>query len=115
MLAEGLRVLRLGPLWAPEVVSLEHSEQAWPGSQPPAQRRLKTTQPSAGRGEAVIATWLVPHGKKKKSPCGLPPRLFSFHAMLGLGEAGAAGSQTRAPGQGARVGRGSWFTGQGNP
>lgn len=63
----------------------------------------------------MIATWLVPHGKKKKSPCGLPPRLFSFHPRLGLGEAGAAGSQTRAPGQGARVGRGSWFTGQGNP
>ena len=47
----------------------------------------------------MIATWLIPHGKKKKSPCGLPPRLFSFHPRLGLGEAGAAGSQTRALGR----------------
>ena len=31
----------------------------------------------------MIATWLVPYGKKKKSPCGLLPRLF--HSVQGWG------------------------------
>lgn len=31
----------------------------------------------------MIATWLIPHGKKKKPPCGPPPRLF--HSIQGWG------------------------------